>query len=246
MIARKLLFATLAVALVAACQSPEELAKPPADPAVDASALLRPTFETSVGNSDAGHAFLVEHGGKKLLVSAHHVLGPPGGLKKHITWKDVSTAVTKVTAKSPDGKVTLESTKPLTIDGAKPLEPKDPSADLCAFEVADAGSAKPLKLAANAPKTGDFVWLLAEVIGPENRGKHLHRGSVSAATPKELRYVFADPNLKLQATSGAAVLNDKGEVVAVNLGGGKTVGLVFGVGNPVGSVRARLDKAIAP
>ncbi len=240
---RRLVLVLGAIAAMAACQSPEELAAPPADPAVDPAALLRPTFETTVGVSSAGHAFLVAHGGKNVLVSAHHVLGRPGGLKRQIEWNEVPTVVTKVTARSAGKEVV--STKPLAIEGAKPLEPKDPSADLSAFLVTDTAGVPPMSLAATAPKTGDFVWLFAEVTGFTGKDRRLHRASVSAATDKELRYIFADSDLKLQATSGAAVVNAKGEVVAVNLGGGKNVGLVFGVGNPVSSVRAKLDKALA-
>jgi hypothetical protein len=242
MTARRLTIVGVALA-IAACQSPAEQVAPPAPPAVDGAALLRPTFETTAGTSSAGHAFLIEHGTKKVLLSAHHVLGVPGGLKKQIAWNEVPTAVTKVTARSATH--SLASTKGLAIDGAKPLEPKDPSADLSAFLVEDTGGVPALKLATTAPRTGDFVWLFAEVTNYTAKDRSLHRASVSAATDKELRYIFADSDLKLQATSGAAVLNAKGEVVAVNLGGGKNVGLVFGVGNPVTSVRARLDKALA-
>ena len=224
-----------------ACQAPAEYTPPP-DPKVDPAALLRPTFDTREGVSSAGHAFLIHHNGATVLVSAHHILGPAGGLKHPIAWDHVPAAVNKVTATSGDKTVT--STRALAIEGARALEPRDPSADLSAFLVDDAAGVPALELADTMPKTGDYVWLFAEVIGVANRGRTLHRGSVSAVTDKELRYIFADTELKLQATSGAAVLDAKGKVVAVNLGGGANVGVVFGVGNPATSVRARLDKAI--
>lgn len=242
MSARRLMLVAVALGILGACQSPAELAAPPPDPKVDPAALLRPTFDTREGISSAGHAFLLDHNGHKVLVSAHHVLGPAGGLKRAIAWDHVPAAVNKVTATS--GDKTITSTKALGIEGAKALEPKDPSADLSAFVVDDADGVPTLKLASTMPKTGEYVWLFAEVIGYAGKDKTLHRGSVSSVTDKELRYVFADSSLKLQATSGAAVLDAKGEVVAVNLGGGTNIGLTFGVGNPATSVRARLDKAL--
>ena len=88
------------------------------------------------------------------------------------------------------------------------------------------------------------VGLLAEIDGYVGRDRSLHRASVTASTDKELRYIFADGQLKLRATSGAAVLDKDGRLVAVHLGGGSNLGLIFGVGNPVSSIRSRLDKAL--
>jgi hypothetical protein len=186
----------------------------------------------------------VQHGESTVLLSAHHILGRPGGLSKAINWKDVPTAVTRVIGKTVDGEGTVTATRALAIEGARPLDPRDPSSDLSAFLVEDAGGVPTLELAQANSENGEFVWLFAEIQGYVGRDKLLHRGSVSASTEKELRFIFADRQLKLKATSGAPILNAKGEVVAVNLGGGSNLGLTFGVGNPVSSVRKRLDKAL--
>ncbi len=45
-------------------------------------------------------------------------------------------------------------------------------------------------------------------------------------------------------TSGAPILNELGEVVGINLGGGEYKGRPFGFGNPAGSFTQLISEAI--
>ncbi|MBF5043372.1 trypsin-like peptidase domain-containing protein [Aggregicoccus sp. 17bor-14] len=127
---------------------------------------------------------------------------------------------------------------PATAHGAPP---GDNSKDLAAFIAPESAASRVLPLATQNPKVGDDVWLVAEVRGGRSVGTHLHRARVVESKRTTLAYTFEDPTLELRATSGAPVVNAKGEVVGVNLGGGHQGDSLYGVAHPVQSVRAHLE-----
>ncbi|HEY1111198.1 MAG TPA: hypothetical protein VGE76_21255 [Opitutaceae bacterium] len=65
---------------------------------------------------------------------------------------------------------------------------------------------------------------------------------MSYADAKDINYVFQKADMKLGGTSGAPVLSESGEVVAINLGGGPDKGRLVGIGNPAASILAELSK----
>jgi hypothetical protein len=71
---------------------------------------------------------------------------------------------------------------------------------------------------------------LSEVYGLTG---YKHGATVVAADSDAVGYKFDKP-IELQATSGAAVVDAQGHVVAINLGGlTDESGAVIGIGNPV-------------
>jgi hypothetical protein len=72
-------------------------------PATVVNTLCRPTFELKDQSLSAGTAFLMESGVAKqpvVLVTAHHLLGPMGGLSTEVAWNDVPKAVKRATCQS--------------------------------------------------------------------------------------------------------------------------------------------------
>ena len=86
-----------------------------------------------------------------------------------------------------------------------------------------AAAADSLKLAPTQPKLGDTVWLVAQLVSGAPKDKLLFKAKVSRVQDLALNYVVDDPDgtFELRATSGAPVVNERGEVVAVNLAGGR-------------------------
>lgn len=226
--------------------APEQAAAPqtadPAPPTPPAHAVLRPLILTRQGQVDAGAAFVIRsEDGSQLLLSALHLLGPAGGLARQVGGDEVTEMVQALVARAvDDDSVRLGTREPLTIAGARAMTPDALDADLLAFAVdpdAVVGDVGVLELAEASPEAGARVWLLAQVPG---RPGLLHAARVSRRSAKELEYEFDDRNLDLRATSGAPILGADGRVVAVHLGGGALGSMVYGLANPVESVRARL------
>ena len=108
------------------------------------------------------------------------------------------------------------------------------ASDLAAYRIDGKPKLPILRLASKDAAVGDIVfldsgyvdWTPAEVI------------QVDA---DNLFYRFFMPNTQLRGTSGGPVVNQAGEVVALNVGGreGK---VTIGIGNPCTSMRKLLEK----
>jgi hypothetical protein len=190
--------------------------------------ICRPTFELKDQALSAGTAFLMETGVSKqpvVLVTAHHLLGPMGGLSTEVAWNDVPKSVKRATCKSIATPAQSWTGTPLAIPGAASFnnQTKDGLRDIALLTVQGKPTAKPLKLAPAQPKLGDTVWLVAQLVSGAPQEKLLFKAKVARVQDLALNYVVDDPagTFDLRATSGAPVVNERGEVVAVNLAGGR-------------------------
>jgi len=212
-----------------------------ADPSPPTNTVFRPTFATKEGPVLAGTAFVCEwpDGGSHLLLTVHHLFGPLGGMEKEVPWDRLHEVVSRVTAQSmhdPSYKIT--SRKVLRIPGAKALDDAGWEHDIAAFEL-EPNKARPvLKLARTQPKVGDRVWLFGQL--PDSDVTKLYSATVVASDEKRLDYGFDQRAVRFRGTSGAPILDAKGDVVAVNVGGGVEDGKSIGIGNPTPSVIAHL------
>jgi hypothetical protein len=70
---------------------------------------------------------------------------------------------------------------------------------------------------------GDTVWLVAQLVSGAPKEKLLFKAKVVRVQDLALNYLVDDPEgtFELRATSGAPVVNERGEVVAVNLAGSR-------------------------
>jgi len=107
-----------------------------------------------------------------------------------------------------------------------------PVRDLAIFPVPAAG-VTPLKLAKEAPAVGATVWLVGQAFAGAPATVLLHKAKVLSTYDIGLTYELVDTKLNLAGTSGAPVVNENGEVVAINLMGGLQRGRLIASGNGV-------------
>lgn len=212
-------------------------AVPDVPESLPANALLRPRFHGGPGEEfEAGSAFLCQaQPDEVLLLTAHHLFGESGGLEKNLGWDEVAANYPSCTATVQGAETAVAATQFLPVPGALGMTGEKTSLDLAAWKSAPQEGVTVLPLARAPMKIGDVVYL-----------NSLHDGWIPAqvvtAKPEMLAYRFFKRGVRLQATSGAPVVNAKGEVVALNTGGMSGT-VVVGIGNPAASIRTLLTKA---
>jgi hypothetical protein len=205
--------------------------------------VLRPVFETSQGEVNAGTAFLVRwNDGRYLMLTAHHLFGPAGGLARELTARELPDVVKSVRARSADDDtVYVESRKLLSIADAQSFTEDDLSRDLAAFIVDAPGKAVVLPIAPGPPREGDLVYLVAELNGKRER---VFPAKVVGVTPTRFAFAIADSSADLRGASGAAVLNSRGQVVGICVAGGLIRGELHAYANPIDGIRAAIGRAL--
>src|SRR5688572_26464680 len=167
-------------------------------PKAVADAICRPTFELKDQPLSAGTAFLMETGVEKqpvVLVTAHHLLGPMGGLPAELTWDEVPKAVKRATCKSINHAAQTWIGLPLAIPGAASFnnQTRDGLRDIALLTLQGKATVKPLKLAAAQPKAGDPVWLVAQLVSGAPKEKLLFKARVARVQDLALNYLLEDP-----------------------------------------------------
>ncbi|MGL4767143.1 MAG: trypsin-like peptidase domain-containing protein [Formosimonas sp.] len=184
--------------------------------------VCRPTFIHKNGSShSAGTAFKVLlKDGRTLLLSANHLFGPNGGLKKTILPKDMPKKITAVHCVGLDDESKVLKAKNalyfrnVTAINA-PVRLKD-TVDISGFLIPTTDKRPSLTLANTSPKKGDTVYLLAQVRGSS---QYIHKAVVDGETGTLMNFIYDSSTMNLNATSGAPIVNSQGEVVGVNWGG---------------------------
>lgn len=214
------------LALLCAFVSSITAAAEPPRTVVDA--ICRPTFELKDQPLSAGTAFLMETGVARqpvVLVTAHHLLGPMGGLPAEIAWNEVPKAVKRATCTSIKNPAQTWIGVPLAIPGAASFnnQTKDGLRDIALLAVQGRTAVQALKLATTQPKLGDPVWLVAQLVSGAPKDTLLFKAKVARVQDLALNYLVDDPQgtFEIRATSGAPVVNERGEVVAINLAGSR-------------------------
>ncbi|QRK11123.1 trypsin-like peptidase domain-containing protein [Archangium violaceum] len=211
-------------------------------------AVMRPRFVTAEGEFAAGTAFVVRlDDGRLVGLTAYHLFGPAGGLEREVAAAELGRFVRGVWLDAlTSSEQTREAGPMWVLPGAHATtDAADLSGDVAAFLVPESLAPRALKLARARPQPGERVWLFAEVLEGRTQHQLLHEARVDSSTATRLNYHFADPTLSLRATSGAPVLNARGEVVGINLGGGNDgEDSLWGAANPTESVRAQLARAL--
>ena len=206
--------------------------------------LFSPEFHSKGQVLRAGHGFLSRADGRRLFVSAHHLIGTSGGFDRDYEWNEIPAAVDRIVARSVnDPARAFTAMEPLLIEGATGLNDETFALDLMAFKVVGdpkGNASAGLQWAKRQPEIGERVWLFSPVSGSD---KLLHQACVLDIEDSGIAYMFDDP-IKLQATSGAPVLNSDGDVLAMNLGGVVEGGRTIGFGNPAHAMLAHLTRAL--
>ncbi|MDA7905165.1 serine protease, partial [Rhodopirellula sp.] len=201
---------------------------------ISTGTLFHPRFGTSEGEVNAGTAFAAKLTGKSqiLIVSALHLFGPAGGLKTNIQADKLTTAWKKLVVedcKSQNyfGEIQMQ---PINLSGARPHPQKSAIGDIAACTVTDATAIKALPLSQRIPSNGERVWLVSKLPGSREL---LHPATVERLDDGWLLYSFPDRSINLQSTSGAPIIDHKGQVVAVNASNAIKDGKTIGYGTPV-------------
>jgi hypothetical protein len=212
--------------------------------------VFRPTFTTDRGKVTAGTAFAIQipECDEAVLLTALHLFGPAGGLIEDIPPEMLGGAVRSIALEgcfNPDRKADFAA-QTLTIQHSQPHPHRSPAGDIAAFRIPAPTPLHPLKLAPSLPAVGERVFLAAQVLIGASEEERIHPAVVLDVAHVKMGFVyeFDNSNIHIAATSGAPVLNQMGEVVAINLGGGQLKGRSLGFGNPVTGFRPHLQKAV--
>src|SRR5450756_709060 len=193
--------------------------------------VFKPTFLTGYDSLTGGTGFVASFNGSYVFVTAQHLFGTATGLDKDLSpaeAKDYAAALAALAMDSRSNLVT--STHMLLIPSAKAFSNADSSKDVAAF-LLPGYAGKSLKIATQVPKVGDAVYLYARPRGEDSL--RIISGKVARNSYTGLEYVYDNGKFNFAGTSGAPVLNEAGEVVGINLGGGDYQGHQFGFANPL-------------
>jgi hypothetical protein len=204
------MYVLLALALAAAPTIPA-----PVRAATDS--VCRPLFLTDQGPLSAGTAFVAKPrpDAKSLLVTALHLFGPAGGLERQIPADGLQLAVASVACRALKGDKQVKAGHPWTIRGARPVSTPGPARDVVAFPVTTPVKALPLATAPSAK--GERVWLVGEPRAGAAPGEVLHAGRVRGYEEGWLLVEMSNTDLVLNGTSGAPFVNERGEIVGINV-----------------------------
>lgn len=201
--------------------------------------IYQPVFLIGEKNYYAGKGFFLKFDDKAFFVTVHHIFGPLGGYEEDYQWDEMDEYLSlKLLEYESLSEIKVGPGIPL--EGAKTFEQNDFTNDVAVFNSEGSFKGKSAKINTELPDIGDSVWLYTAV---SSKIEYFH-AKIVVSDSKGVIYVYDDPNVKIQATSGAPIINEKSEVVAVNLGGGNRDGKVIGFGNPVGVIVKKLEHSL--
>ena len=200
--------------------APSEAALP-APTEIPANQILSAQYDTADGVFTAGTAFAVTVEGAKapILLTAHHIFGPWGGLDAQLSSEEVASFVTggSVLDVFSEKDTGAKIGQAIPIAGAAAVgDAGSADKDLAAFYLEDADALQPLKLAENPPAAGDKLYLLAylwDTDTPHENG--IYEATCLGVEAGNIVYQL-DEEFSTSGASGAPVINSAGEVVGVH------------------------------
>jgi len=211
------------------------------EPKVPQNVLLKPTFLLANESWSGGTAFLVRVIDKPetMMVTCHHLFGPATGRSQQMSPEEIARGLCGAVGLSmQDRRTIVVSQTYLKVINARATDKMGAEKDVALF-VVQADKLSTLHFSDRVPNVGDTVYLFAR-LRSETEPK-LFRATIAEASDNWLMYTFADTGIDLHGTSGAPVLDEKGDVVGMNVGGGEQNGHVNGIANPTKSIRAAIS-----
>lgn len=226
-------------------------------PVAPARFVVRPIFTAGYDSVIGGYAFAVKTAqqSRPILLTALHVMDELIKMKgidcsvdnENYSGKELPAVVTEV------GLYDVFATKwmmaplgnagpMLVLPGARSGDEEPFSdRDIAAFYIESGADIAPVLLAETAPGVGEPVWLVAQE--PEGTACRLFGAVVVEQTDRSLVFKFEDFEGELKYTSGAPLVNRNGEVVGINVGGGKLKNQKVGHANHSANIRRHLSNA---
>jgi hypothetical protein len=209
------------------------------------SAILKPTFQTAEGFKEAGTAcvIVVPEYERFMMLTAHHLFGPPGGFEKAYAWNEIRALVQQVNATTPADLALVVSTREvLQIPNAAVFNGRRVNRDLAVFPLPDKPPVPVFELAPELPAPGDRVWLMAFSGAAGAAGDALHRARVLEAGATGIAVQFENNELSLSGSSGAAVLDVSGALAGILVAGVYQDGQLYGYVNPATEIRMLIEE----
>ncbi len=223
-------------------------------PKVPDQAIVRPEFCVGHDSYFGGHAFAARLPGSKhsLLLTALHVMDElikdqkiDAGVGNHAyTGQEIPAVLTRVRLydlfqerwmAAPLGEAGPMLALPdARVDEEEPLSDRD----IAAFRLSETSSLAAFELAEAAPSVGEAVWLAARLDGYQL--SRVAKAVVVERGDRSLIFRFAQHELNHKYTSGAPILDRRGRVAGINVGGGQFRGQKFGHANHVGHIHRHL------
>lgn len=207
-------------------------------PRVPPNVLMKPTFHLADESWSGGCAFVLRLARRPeaLLVTPHHLFGPAAGLEKQMSGKDIKRELLEVTGVSmQDGKTTLVASKYIDNPNARSMDRAGAERDLAVFVIDSGEGMRALEFARLAPRVGQTVYMYARLRSAS--APRLFPATVTQVEPSGLSYVFIGKSFDGRGTSGAPVLDERGRVVGMNVGGSDESGHSTGYANPATRMR---------
>ncbi len=226
-------------------------------PTVPDNSVIRPIFSSGLDSVIAGYSFAVksETHNQPLLLTALHVMDEL--IKKkgidstannpNYTGRELPEVVTDVLLydifAANRMRAPLGNAGPMLVLPNARTDDEEPhsSRDIAAFKIKDYRQITPLPLAPAPPKKGDPVWLAGQVTGKP--GQRTLKAVVLEITQNSMVFAFQNPDEKAPYSSGAPVLNQNGQVVGINVGGGAVNNQNIGHANHVGNIKRHLEES---
>jgi len=229
---------------------------PTPEPRLSFPFVVRPIFSAGGDSTIAGYGFVVNSiipgQTKPLFLTALHVMDELIKLKGI----DCTSKNPKYTGKELPGLMTgvdlfdvfaqswmmahLGSTGPMLVLPGARIHEEEPYSDkdIAAFIIKDLGMIKPASLAPEPPSVGDSIWLVARAL--DKASPQLFKATVVEITDRSMVFFYDDLSEKPKYTSGAPIVNHKGEVAGIIVGSGKLNNQKIGHANHVGNIRKHL------
>lgn len=212
---------------------------------IEDNQILSLTYQTYAGEFEAGTAFCIQtdYSEEPILVTAHHIFGPAGGLEVQLDGVALADFVTggevfDTFSFTPTGATIREV---IPISDARPVP--EVNKDVAAFKLNNSGALNPFKLSVESCKKGDTLYLLADLWDNESvREDGIYAAKVLGEQDGVLFYVL-DGAFSTRGASGAPVVNQKGEVVAMHIASVEQDGILIRAGHAASYFNRMIEEA---
>ena len=229
----------------------------PGAPTVPKLSVLRPYFQTSIGNIDAGSAagtafaVKIDDDSVPIVLTALSILGTGSGFSRNAEPAELNSILKSITLGDAFGAFdgVIQAKEFIQIPDSAFDGQASVAGDVVAIRLDQQAASRlgAFRLSKTLTKSGDKAWLsIAAIVGAMPSQKQ-HAATITGEDDRgNITYALENAKLSFEGALGAPLLNDEGEVVAIHLGGSLKDGNLTGYGNPAARFLPSLVSASAP